>query len=316
MEYIILDLDNCVSDDSWRIHMIDKKQADPDLRYRNYHRFMGQDQCRNRHLFTSFHGRVIVSTSRPDRYRGDTEAWLARNDIHATFLFMRAEDDHRPSADVKREHAMKILGWLNRDPEQKNTIHCAYDDREDVVEMYKMLGINAKRVLIHDKCACSPADSCQAKQMSDQMRCEACGNIWDMNDPEPPGCQARIDAQMKAAGWTKAGEEPKAFNNFKYTLDVVGVSAADVLADMGETYRERNKVYGDNFKMVAKLVEILWPNGVPPELVITDQWHLFELKLVKLSRFAISNLTHQDSIHDDAVYSAMIEAILINRKEL
>jgi hypothetical protein len=87
-------------------------------------------------------------------------------------------------------------------------------------------------------------------------------------------------------------------------------TAADVLAEMAETYRARNAVYGDNFMMVAKLVKVLFPNGVPPGLVERDEWHLFELKLVKLSRFAISNLTHLDSIHDDAVYSAMIESIL------
>lgn len=92
-------------------------------------------------------------------------------------------------------------------------------------------------------------------------------------------------------------------------------SAADILEDMAKTFRERNAVYGDNYKMVAKLVAVLFPKGVPPELVITDQWHLFELKLVKLSRFAISNLTHQDSIHDDGVYSAMIEAAIQNGKK-
>jgi len=86
--------------------------------------------------------------------------------------------------------------------------------------------------------------------------------------------------------------------------------AGDILAEMATTYKERNAVYGDNYKMVAKLMKVLFPDGVPPELVVQDHFHLFELKLVKLSRFAISNLTHQDSIRDDGVYSAMIEAII------
>ena len=85
---------------------------------------------------------------------------------------------------------------------------------------------------------------------------------------------------------------------------------AIILDEMADTFRQRNAVYGDNYRMVAKLVKVLFPNGVPSELVTTDHWHLFELKLVKLSRFAISGLTHIDSIHDDAVYSAMIESIL------
>lgn len=92
--------------------------------------------------------------------------------------------------------------------------------------------------------------------------------------------------------------------------------AAMILDQMADTFRQRNAVYGDNYRMVAKLVKVLFPQGVPSELVFTDQWHLFELKLVKLSRFAISGLTHIDSIHDDAVYAAMIESILHEKETL
>jgi hypothetical protein len=91
-------------------------------------------------------------------------------------------------------------------------------------------------------------------------------------------------------------------------------NAADILEDMAQTYRERNKVYGDNFKMVAPLMATLFPGGVPSELVVTDKFHLFELLLVKLSRFAISNLSHQDSIHDAGVYAAMVEACIVEEK--
>lgn len=91
-------------------------------------------------------------------------------------------------------------------------------------------------------------------------------------------------------------------------------NAADIMEDMAKTYRERNAVYGDNYKMVGKLMAVLFPHGVPKEVLHSDQFHLFELKLVKLSRFAISNLTHVDSIHDDGVYSAMIQSILEERK--
>jgi hypothetical protein len=86
--------------------------------------------------------------------------------------------------------------------------------------------------------------------------------------------------------------------------------AAMILDQMADTFRQRNAVYGDNYLMVSKLVKVLFPQGVPSDLVVSPHWHLFELKLVKLSRFAISGLTHIDSIHDDAVYSAMIESIL------
>ena len=34
----------------------------------------------------------------------------------------------------------------------------------------------------------SKPPSCEARQQSDQMRCEKCNLLWDMNDPEPPEC--------------------------------------------------------------------------------------------------------------------------------
>lgn len=89
-------------------------------------------------------------------------------------------------------------------------------------------------------------------------------------------------------------------------------NAAKVLIEMSKTYEKKNSSYKDNYKMVGKIMGILFPDGVPAELLSSDQFHLFELKIVKLTRFARSNLTHIDSIHDDAVYSAMIEGILRN----
>lgn len=86
--------------------------------------------------------------------------------------------------------------------------------------------------------------------------------------------------------------------------------AAAVLDKMAAVFRERNGIYKDNYKLVPKLVSALWPKGVPPELTLTEHWHLFELMLVKLARFANSGLTHQDSIMDAGVYSAMITAII------
>lgn len=87
--------------------------------------------------------------------------------------------------------------------------------------------------------------------------------------------------------------------------------ASVILDDMSDTFRERNKVYGDNYKRVGDVMAALFPNGVvlrTPEDF--NRWHLFELKIVKLTRFAVSGLTHKDSIHDDAVYAAMVESLI------
>ncbi len=92
-------------------------------------------------------------------------------------------------------------------------------------------------------------------------------------------------------------------------------TADQILDEAAQTFRDRNAVYGDNFKMVGKMMQVLFPNGVPPELVVQDHFHLFELVLVKLSRYAISNLSHVDSIRDLAVYAAMCEAHNHNQLE-
>lgn len=91
-------------------------------------------------------------------------------------------------------------------------------------------------------------------------------------------------------------------------------TAADILAEMADTYRERNKVYGDNYKRVGDVMMALFPNGVTLETAEQfNIWHLFELIVVKITRFANSKLQHQDSIHDLAVYAAMVESLI--RKE-
>lgn len=80
---------------------------------------------------------------------------------------------------------------------------------------------------------------------------------------------------------------------------------------MAVTFSERNKVYGDNYKRVGAVMSALFPDGV--SLKTADDynaWHLFELMIVKLTRFANTNMTHKDSIHDAAVYAAMVESLL------
>ena len=87
--------------------------------------------------------------------------------------------------------------------------------------------------------------------------------------------------------------------------------AADILAEMANTFRERNKVYGDNYKRVGDVMIAMFPSGVQLRTAEDfNTWHLFELMIVKLTRFANTDLTHKDSIHDAAVYAAMVESLL------
>ena len=87
--------------------------------------------------------------------------------------------------------------------------------------------------------------------------------------------------------------------------------AAKILEEMAETFRERNKVYGDNYKTVGEVMVALFPKGVSLKTVEDyNIWHLFELMIVKVTRFANNDLKHKDSIHDAAVYAAMVESLI------
>jgi len=89
------------------------------------------------------------------------------------------------------------------------------------------------------------------------------------------------------------------------------VDASLILKEMSVTFKERNKIYGDNYKIVGLVMSALFPDGVRLKTIDDyNTWHLFELMIVKLTRFANTNMTHKDSIHDAAVYAAMVESLL------
>lgn len=90
---------------------------------------------------------------------------------------------------------------------------------------------------------------------------------------------------------------------------------SDILAQAADTFRARNAVYKDNFKIVGEVLDALHGAKTLHDKDDYELWHLWELLVVKLTRFAVSDLTHKDSIHDIIVYAAMIESILDSRSE-
>jgi len=90
------------------------------------------------------------------------------------------------------------------------------------------------------------------------------------------------------------------------------INTPDILKKMAETYAERNAVYGDNFRNVGRIMMILFPEGLNLESESDfTRWHIFELIVVKLTRYSINfkNGGHPDSVHDAAVYNAMLEML-------
>lgn len=51
---------------------------------------------------------------------------------------------------------------------------------------------------------CDLKAMCWAKQHSDQMKCDLCNLVWDVNDPSPPSCIASIELKQAARkGWIR-----------------------------------------------------------------------------------------------------------------
>jgi hypothetical protein len=89
------------------------------------------------------------------------------------------------------------------------------------------------------------------------------------------------------------------------------INAADLMRDGATIYDDRNKIYGDAFVVVGKVMRELFPNGV--ELKTEEdfrRFHLLEWTIGKLSRYAanFSEGGHLDSITDASVYCAMLAA--------
>lgn len=150
---VIFDLDNCLANDAWRIPRIAWHVPNPDLRYQTYHALSPFDEAANTDLVHAWARQgcsILISTARPSWMRAATLEWMRRKvRLNPVALFMREHGDHRPSAVLKEEHLERGLAWcLDRD----GLLH-AYDDRPDVIAMYRANNIHATQLSIHSVCA-------------------------------------------------------------------------------------------------------------------------------------------------------------------
>ena len=93
-------------------------------------------------------------------------------------------------------------------------------------------------------------------------------------------------------------------------------TADQILMGAAETFRTRGKVYKDNYKTVGAVMAALFPEGITLKTPKDhERFHIFMLGVVKMSRYVKNwDKGHQDSVHDQTVYSAMLEMIDANHK--
>jgi phosphoglycolate phosphatase-like HAD superfamily hydrolase len=82
---------------------------------------------------------ILVVSGRDEICRGDTEDWLEIHDVPCDELFMRPLDDNRKDTVIKEEiYRAKIEGDYS--------IRVVLDDRQQVVDMWRSLGLRVLQV--------------------------------------------------------------------------------------------------------------------------------------------------------------------------
>lgn len=137
-----------------------------------------------------------------------------------------------------------------------------------------------------------------------------------IDDPLAP--KPEIKKEWFSCGYdpAKKGSDKTVFSFHIPKIKKPGLPVGDVMEEAAKTFKARQAVYGDNYKLAAEALKAFFPNGL--ELKTKEdqeRYHIFMLIVVKLSRYANGwDKPHQDSIHDAGIYSFMLEAIDQNQK--
>lgn len=158
-KWVIFDLDNCVCDDEHRVHLIQTPPPMTGDRWAEYHAACHLDSVSLKayglmraHITEDRHG-LIVLTGRDVTQRAKTMAWLEKHFRVPDVIMMRNVGDHIGAVAMKQ----RMLEYLEAHEgiQLKNVLR-AYDDRQDIVDMYKSHGIPATRLFVHDRAAGHP----------------------------------------------------------------------------------------------------------------------------------------------------------------
>ena len=135
---IALDLDGTISDDRWRLPLIDYSMSDP---WGAYHTVCDEDVLIHADILDTTLPLVVI-TSRPEYVRTKTERWLARHGIAPFLLSMRPHGCDWSASVLKP----RLLWMALRDYDLE--IEAIYDNDPFVLAGYRTLFTKAKLCLI------------------------------------------------------------------------------------------------------------------------------------------------------------------------
>lgn len=124
--------------------------------------------------------------------------------------------------------------------------------------------------------------------------------------------RAGFDEAQRQRNETSRPDEPAIINNPDTPLTDFQRRVLGILEESADVYKERSAVYKDNFRAVGRVMYALFPDGRPglqfPEDY--DRWHIFELLIVKLTRYSNNYDTpHEDSLLDMLPYLGILGSL-------
>jgi len=233
-QVVIFDLDGCVFDDEWRLPKIDMSLSGED-RYKEYHLGIDADPVISHSLSmlrkaAELGATIVFMTARPQHCQGATKLKLHTLGIEYE-LMMREPGDDRPSPEVK---CSMVYGLFEKIGPFR--IFGAFDDREDVIQMYRLLGLNAW--VLDTTGTDAPVINLTADGKLEYSE------VFEINVTAGPDFKSSdVHAAMGPTQrqFVDSPKEPQQ-------------DAGDVLAAMGKTFKERNAIYGNNAEVTGRVM--------------------------------------------------------------
>jgi hypothetical protein len=131
---VICDLDHTISDARWRDHLVGQWN---EFYLAGQHDAPVVPMIRMVNSLSLLGSKVIHLTGRPEQWRGLTLSWMAKHKVLSDGILMRPQNDFRPQKELKPA-LVKDQSWFHE-------VGLVIDDREDVLEAFRVLGVHTLR---------------------------------------------------------------------------------------------------------------------------------------------------------------------------
>lgn len=144
---IIIDIDNTLCNSNERFELAKKPNGKPDWDIAHNPTLIEKDKpfypmidLAKQYKQNGFE--VIILTGRPESVERVTKEWLRKYEIEYDQLIMRNRSSHFLKASIYKKKMYETI--------IKSDVFCAYDDDEDIIQMWNSLGIPCFKVYVID----------------------------------------------------------------------------------------------------------------------------------------------------------------------